>query len=63
MQLFGEYRGIEDGETKRERERVLRRMQIYIHEYLVNHILNKSETIFISILSIIEVFLYVYFGD
>ena len=39
---------IEDGGTKR----VLRRVQICIHEYLVNHILNKSETILISILSV-----------
>lgn len=37
-----------DGETKR----VQRCVQMCIHEYLVNHILNKSETIFVSIPSV-----------
>ena len=40
---------LEDGETKR----VLRRVQICIDEDLVNRILNNSETILISILSVI----------
>ena len=37
--------------------------QIYIDEYLVHRILNKSETIFILILNVIQVSLYIYFGD
>ena len=40
---------IENGETKR----MPRRVQMYIHEYLINHISNESETILISILSVI----------
>ena len=39
---------IEDGGTKR----MLRNVQMCIHEYLVNHILNKSETILTSFLSV-----------
>ena len=41
--------GKEDSETKR----VLRRVQMCIDEYLENHILNKSESILISILNVI----------
>ena len=52
-------RGKEDGETKR----VPRLVQMCIHEYLVHPISNKSETILTSILSIIQVFLYIYFDD
>ena len=40
---------IENGETKR----MPRRVQMYIHEYLINHISNESDTILISILSVI----------
>ena len=46
-----------------ETKRAMRRVQICIDKYLVNHILNKFETIFISILNVIYVFLYIYFGD
>ena len=44
-------------------KKIARRVQICIDEYLVNHILNKSETILISILSVIKVLLHIYFSD
>ena len=43
MQLFHWQCGTEDGETKR----MLRRVQMYIDEDPVNHLLNKSKTILI----------------
>ena len=46
----------EDDETKR----VLR---MYIHEYLVNRIFNKSEAIPISFLHVMWVFAYIYFDN
>ena len=50
---------MEDGETKK----VLRRVQMYIDEDPVHHLLNKFKIILIRILSVTLVFLYFYFGN
>ena len=50
---------MEDGETKK----VLRHVQKYIDENPGNRLLNKSKTNLTRILSVILVFLYLYFGN